>query len=108
VRRLPANVFVGLTGNNVCISDDLATRIVEICLDPRTDRADQRKYSRDVGRWADQHRTEIVGRCLTLMKADLDCGAPNVGAKPSRFPQWDRMGARTDRLGWRGGRRNQV
>ena len=91
VRRLPANVFVGFTGNNTVVSEDLATRIVEIRLDPRSERPDQRKFSRDIGRWADQHRADIIGQCLTLMAAYLDSGAPSLGAKPSRFPQWDRM-----------------
>jgi hypothetical protein len=98
---LPASVLVLLSGNNVVLEGDMPSRVIEIYLDARTERPDQRTYRRDVLAWARDNRPDIVGHALTIIKAYLDVGAPDTGGKRTRFPEWDRMVRRP--IMWAGG-----
>lgn len=88
---LPANILVLLTGNNVGLEGDLASRIVEVYLDSGLERPDQRTFSREILPWVAEHRAEIVGHALTIVAAYLGTGSPDIGGKPTRFSGWDQM-----------------
>lgn len=97
----PTNVTVLLTGNNPLIEGDLATRVIEVYMDPRTERPDQRVFNRDVLEHAKKHRGVIVESALTIIKAYLDSGSSGVGGKGTRFPSWQRLVR--DSIIWAGG-----
>jgi hypothetical protein len=97
-----ANMTVILTGNNVMLEGDMPSRIVEVRLAVETERPETREFARpDLVEWARENRGRIVHAVLSMQKAYLDAGAPPVGGKPSRFPEWDLMVRRP--IIWAGG-----
>lgn len=97
----PADVLLMLTGNNLVLEGDMVTRIIEIYLDAKVENPERRKFKRDVVAWTIAHRTDIVSRALTIMKAYLDAGAPEVPGTSTRFPVWDKLVRRA--IVWAGG-----
>ena len=98
---LPSNALVLLTGNNVTLEGDMASRIIEIYLDAHDERPDQRTFKRNIIDWTTANRGAIVEKALTIVKAYLDCGAPTISGKPTRFATWDSMVRRA--IKWAGG-----
>jgi hypothetical protein len=91
MKQLLAAVFLAFSGNNVTLADDMSSRVIEVYLDAGMERPDTRSFRRDLGRWIDENRPEIVEAALKIIVAYLDAGAPAMSGKASRFPQWDRM-----------------
>lgn len=87
--RVSADVLVLMTGNNIGLEGDMATRVVEIYLDSPLERPDCRTFKRDIKEWVRANRGEVVEKGLTVAKTYLDAGAPNVGRGASRFGIWD-------------------
>jgi hypothetical protein len=98
---LPSNALVLLTGNNVMLEGDMASRVVELYLDAHDERPDQRTFKRNIIEWTTDNRASIVEKALTIIKAYLDCGAPATSGKATRFPTWDMMVRRA--IVWSGG-----
>lgn len=84
-------VFVALSGNNLILSGDMASRTIGIYLDAKVENPAGRTFKRDVLRWTTENRGEIVAKLLTIVKAYLDSGAPLQGGHATRFATWDRM-----------------
>lgn len=83
-------VLILLNGNNVVLEGDMPSRTIEIRLDPKTDRPDQRSFSRDdLTEWCARNRPWIVMACVAIVRHGLQ--AERASAKPSRFAKWDRM-----------------
>jgi hypothetical protein len=91
MKQLPAAVFLAFSGNNITLADDMSSRVIEVYLDAGMERPDTRSFRRDLGRWIDEHRPEIVEAALKIIVAYLDAGVPAMPSKASRFPQWDCM-----------------
>lgn len=92
VVELPAPAaFLG-TGNNLRIESDLTSRLIEIRLDARMERPDQRRFQRtDPVGWVLANRGAVVTAALTLAKGYLDAKPDMGNVRPSRFPEWDRL-----------------
>ena len=88
---LPANLLFLLTGNNVQAGRDFATRLVQVRIEPRTDRPGERRFGRDIEDWAQEHRPAVVRAALTIVRAHLGAttGAERRARRRTRFPEWD-------------------
>jgi hypothetical protein len=88
---VPTAVLWMITGNNARPAGDMPSRLVEIYLDAKAERPDQRKFTRDLVPWVNKHRGLIVEAALVIVRAYIAAGCPDVTERPSRFPKWDRM-----------------
>ncbi|WP_295886692.1 hypothetical protein [uncultured Thiohalocapsa sp.] len=92
VTRVPTNVATLITGNNLTLLGDLPRRVLRIGLDPRCEHPERRRFDRDAVAHARAHRAAAVAAALTLVRAYLIAGAPDVGVTPyGSFELWDRM-----------------
>lgn len=90
--EVPCNCVFFITGNNLSVEQDLATRFLICDLNPRTERPDQRAFRRgDLTDWVSRHRADVVRAALTIVRAYFAAESPKPDARPSRFPRWDQM-----------------
>lgn len=86
---LPTNSLWMMTGVNLLMTRDMASRTLTCYLDPGMEDPESRTFSRDLTEWASANRDKAVHAALTIMKAYSDAGRPATTAKPSRFKTWD-------------------
>ena len=89
------------TANNPTISRELTRRIVPIFLDPGDiDPLTRTDWAHKLPQWANEHRAELVGACLTLaanyFAGELDVYAgdyqrPDVADVLASFPAWSKI-----------------
>lgn len=87
----PSGMVVALTGNNIIMVGDTASRAVEIRLVPRgIENTVLRDFKHpDILKWTRENRGRIIGALSCIATAKV------VSVKPkSRFPQWEREVAR--------------
>ncbi len=86
-----------VTGNGLIIGADTARRAIVARLEPDTDRPEEREGPRPGQRWKYphlldyilEHRAELLGCALTVVRAYLAAGKPNQGLKPmGSFEAW--------------------
>ncbi len=89
----PNNAVWMATGNNVELSDELARRVVTIRLDSKLEQPEQRTGFRhpNLVEWVQEHRSELVSACLSLIQAWIDAGRPPGVATLGRFEQWTQV-----------------
>jgi putative DNA primase/helicase len=86
---LPTNFMLVATGNNLTIQGDLRRRALEVRLDPAVENPDRRAFDRDLRTWIPEHRAELVGAALTLMRGYHAAGRPKLGLTPfGSFEVW--------------------
>lgn len=78
------------TGNNVSLSDEAVRRVVPIRLDAHIERPEERTGWKhpDLRKFALSHRVNLVGACISLVKAWLDAGRPTGKATLGRYENW--------------------
>ncbi len=79
------------TGNNVAIRGDLERRTLRCYLDVNVERPEERKgfRHRDLITYVRKHRGRLVAACLTVLKAYVDAGRPDLGITPmGSFEAW--------------------
>lgn len=93
VISVPTHSLLLATGNNLAIVGDLKRRVVLIRMDAKTERPEQRTFSKNHLDEVLANRAELITSALTLMMAYLHAGEPNIkGHKPyGSFEQWDRL-----------------
>lgn len=96
--QVSTNVLVIATGNNLQLAGDLSARSLICRLDPKTDRPESRRFSRDLTEWIPQHRGALVCAALTFLRGfQLAKDKPDI--EPwGRFPAWSDMVRRA--LAW--------
>ena len=87
--EVPTNVMFALTGNNLKLSRDLSFRVVEIRLDPTTDRPDARRFERT------NFVQHILANRARFVKAALAIAANGDktaldGVTNRRYEDWNR------------------
>ena len=89
--EVPTNILVVLTGNNVTLARDFASRLIEIRIEPRTGRPDTRRFGRDLEEWAAERRHEVVRAALTIMLAHQLATSEDErrARRRTRFKRWD-------------------
>jgi len=79
-------------GNNLTLAGDLARRAILCRLDPRCERPEERNFDFDPVARALEHRAEYVAAVLTIVKAYITAGSPDMGLKPfGSFASWCQM-----------------
>ena len=81
------------TGNNVSLSDEIARRTVQVRLDARVERPEERTGFRHplLLEWVKEHRPELVAACLGIVQAWLDAGMPLGTVSLGRYERWAEM-----------------
>ncbi len=91
---VPTTTLWLATGNQLVIRGDLTFRSLLCRIDPKMERPDERSLDADVlRRTVHDNRPELVGACLTIMRAFIASGArPEDSVKPwGRFERWSDM-----------------
>lgn len=97
IARFPNRVTWISLGNQVQIRGDVARRVYPIALRPAGEHPELRSEKSfrhpDLRRWTKQHRAELVGAMLTLIRAWYVAGRPESvkGASFGSFEGWGRM-----------------
>lgn len=92
ISEAPTNVCLLMTGNNLTLVGDLVRRVVLVNLDAGCERPEQRVFARDAVDYVLAHRAALIRAALTISKAYLDSGCPEVRGPPyGSFEVWDRM-----------------
>ena len=87
---VPTNCSFFCTGNNLDFRGDLKRRILLARLDAGIERPEQRRFKRDALRYVAERRGNLIRASLTIVRAYLAAGAPNVDIAPfGSFEQWD-------------------
>ena len=83
------------TGNNPSFSHEMSRRLVRIRLDAKTDEPWRRETENfrhpDLRRWATEHRSALIGACLTLIQAWIERGRPDHPRTLGSFEHWSRV-----------------
>lgn len=88
---VPTNIFWLATGNNVTIEGDLTTRVLVAAIDPACERPEERSFAIDLHHEVPRRRGELAAAALTVIRAYLAAGEPDLGLPPfGRFEQWQR------------------
>jgi hypothetical protein len=93
---LPIRCVWAATCNNISGTIEQLRRCVEIRLDARTDRPEERTEFRhpEIRRWLRQRRPKVVGAALTIIRAWVEAGKPGYsGTNPpmGSFEDWTRV-----------------
>ena len=91
--RAPNTAVWMATGNNVELSDEIARRVVTIRLDSKLEQPEQRTGFRhpNLVEWVQEHRSELVSACLSLIQTWIDAGRPPGLETLGRFEQWTQV-----------------
>lgn len=90
---VPTHTTLIATGNNLTIIGDLRRRVMLIRLDARTERPEQRKFTRDVRAYVAKQRGALIRDALTVPLAYLAAGSPSIPdlTPYGGFSEWDRL-----------------
>jgi hypothetical protein len=86
--RVPTNLVVMLTGNNVALGGDMPRRVVRIRIDAGVETPFDRHFDFDPLAVVTARREEMCVAALILMKA---AWASSVGGRIGSFEAWDQM-----------------
>lgn len=67
--RVPANVLIVATGNNIRVKGDMTRRAIKCRLDARVERPEERRFPLDLKAFVTEHRTALVIAGLTILRA---------------------------------------
>jgi hypothetical protein len=79
------------TGNNLVIKGDLTRRAVAARLDSKTERPELRQFKADPIGAVKKHRGAYVAAALTVLRAYVVAGRPNLPDKLAGFGDWSDM-----------------
>jgi putative DNA primase/helicase len=81
-----------VTGNNLVVAGDLSARAISCALDPGCERPEERTFLVDLHKVVPERRAELAVACLTIVRAYLAAGEPDVGISNfARFEDWSRF-----------------
>ena len=63
-------------GNNLQLTRDMVRRIILVELDAKTERPEQRTFSRDIETYTLENRGKLVSAAITIIQAYLLAGVP--------------------------------
>ena len=90
--RLPVRCVWVATANNPRLSTEMIRRSVRIRMDSGQEQPWLRETSTfthpDLRAWVDEHRAELVGACLTIVRAWIVAGRPAGPATLGMFESW--------------------
>ncbi|RUW24664.1 hypothetical protein [Mesorhizobium sp. M4B.F.Ca.ET.013.02.1.1] len=86
--RIPATSLICATGNNLTVYGDLNRRTIQIRLDARCERPEERPFEFDAIDLAVRKRPELVAAALTVVRAYWSAGLPNKAPPMGSFEDW--------------------
>ena len=86
---IPNRAMLLLTGNNFCPAGDMPRRIITIRIDPGTDAPFARQFDLDPLDYVLEHRIDLAGAALVLIRGWLSSGAPRAAGRMASFEAWD-------------------
>ncbi|MER9450106.1 hypothetical protein [Mesorhizobium sp. M0254] len=86
--RIPATSLICATGNNLTVFGDLNRRTIQIRLDAKHERPEDRSFTFNAIDLAMRKRPELVAAALTIMRAYWSAGLPNQAAPMGNFEDW--------------------
>jgi hypothetical protein len=91
-----SSAFIGLTGNGLTVSEDLARRILQVSINPRLEDPESRKFAPGFLDGIKRRRTDLLSGALTIwrwgrqnsetLRTGLPCGSYEVWAEWVRDP----------------------
>jgi hypothetical protein len=88
---VPTNTVLLGSGNNTLIAGDLVRRTLMSNVDPQCERPYERSFDRDFLAYCDEHRGALIVAALTILRAYVVAGKPDVGVSPmGSFEGWSR------------------
>ncbi|TAH37720.1 MAG: hypothetical protein EYC70_07065 [Planctomycetota bacterium] len=80
------------TGNNLLLVGEVTTRVIPCDIDPGCERPEERKFELDLRKFIPDHRETLVPDLLTVARAYLESGSPDLGlARFGRYEDWERF-----------------
>jgi putative DNA primase/helicase len=80
---------VTLTGNNLQVSGDMSTRVVQVELDALVERPEDREFDRNLYEWVPANRASLVVDLLTVLRGFVVAGRPaQAFTRWGRFEEW--------------------
>jgi hypothetical protein len=76
------------TGNNITLVGDLCRRAITTTLDPEMERPELRQFKRDPVAMILENRGKYVAACLTIVRAYIIAGRPDLAPKLASFEGW--------------------
>jgi hypothetical protein len=76
------------SGNNLIVRGDLTRRVLTTTLDPRVERPELRQFKSDPVATVLADRGLYIAACLTICKAYIAAGRPNLARKLASFEGW--------------------
>lgn len=99
--RLPNKCTIVASGNNITPSGDLARRCIIVRLDANSENVRGRDFLiRDIAAHVALHRPRLLAAALTIIRAYVTAGYPNVARPLPSFETWSRLAR--DPLLWLG------
>jgi len=81
------------TANNPRMSNEISRRCVSIRMDARCDQPWTRDFAKDLGRWAEANRAQLIWSCLVLIRNWVARGQPLGTVRLGSYQRWaDVMG----------------
>jgi hypothetical protein len=93
IRTIPVTCTWLATGNNPSKSGEMARRTIRIRLDPGVERPEERTVFRhaDLEQWIHEHRAEIVGKVLTMVRGWVAAGMQPGKQTLGSYGSWARV-----------------
>ncbi|MDI3308525.1 MAG: hypothetical protein QJR07_15645 [Acetobacteraceae bacterium] len=88
--ELPSNAFVTATGNNLALIGDMTRRALLCRLDPKCERPELRRFSRNPVEAVKADRGRYVAAALTVLRAFHVAGRPKQSDPLGSFEAWSR------------------
>jgi putative DNA primase/helicase len=90
--EIPSTTLWSANGNNLVLAGDLPRRSLLCRLDPGCERPEERRFAFDPLECVFNNRTEYVSAVLTILRAYIVAGRPDMGDKPfGGFGQWSAL-----------------
>ena len=89
------------TGNNIGLKGDMVRRGLVCNLEALDERPELRRFNRDTRRQASANRATYVAAALTVMRAYLAAGAPEVCGPFGSYAEWSTMVRSPVGMAWR-------
>lgn len=89
LQTVPTDATVFATGNNLVVAGDAARRILVAEMDPQSERPELRRFETDLLVEVARARSALVSAALTIVRAYLVAGSPNLRLPPfGSFETW--------------------
>jgi putative DNA primase/helicase len=77
-----------MTGNNISLTGDVGRRVITVTLDPRMERPELRRFTKDPVNAIKTNRGKYIAACLTICRAYVVNGRPGKSAPLLSFAGW--------------------